>query len=165
MTLGTNREKMTPPPGYSASLTCRTCRNWRMFAAGHEALQLLPRLQIAKLGHGRQLLVMQHEHAFHHGLLPLEQQTRLTALDALDTRVERSLGVPVGFEIRAAGGLAPHEICEIDEADQAAELVEIAAARADRRQREMVFQRERAHLGTRKRQQHLFRACRPPGLG
>ena len=59
-----------------------------MFAAGDEALQLLPRLEVAKLGRGRQLLVVQHQHAFDHRLLMVEQQARLILLDALEKQGE-----------------------------------------------------------------------------
>ncbi|KVT12733.1 hypothetical protein WT24_11750 [Burkholderia sp. MSMB1078WGS] len=110
-----------------------------MLGAGHEALQLLPRLQIAELGHGRQLFVVQHQHAFNRDLLPLEQQARFIVLDALDARVERSLGMTIEFEIRAGRGRASHEVREVDDAYQAAELVEVTVAGAGGRKSEMVF--------------------------
>lgn len=110
-----------------------------MLAARDETLQLLPRLEVAKLGHGRQLVVVQHQHALDYRLLVVEQQARLILLDALDTRVERGLGLAVRLDIVAHRGLAPHEVREVDDPDQATNLVEITAPGANRRQRKMVL--------------------------
>ncbi|KVT75405.1 hypothetical protein WK56_05840 [Burkholderia ubonensis] len=78
-----------------------------MVAARDEALQLLPGLKVAKLGHGRQLFVVQHQHALDYHLLVVEQQAGRIVLDPLDTSVERGLGPAIGFDIFARRGLSP----------------------------------------------------------
>ncbi|WP_157652271.1 hypothetical protein [Burkholderia ubonensis] len=52
-------------------------------------------------------------------------------LDPFDAGVERRLGVAVWLDIFSCNGLASHEVREIDDANQAAELVEVAATGAD----------------------------------
>lgn len=103
-----------------------------MLSTCDKALQVLPGIQVTKLGDGRSLFVVQHQHALDHRLLLVEQQAGLILLDALDTRVERGLGPAVGFEIFARRGLAPQEVREVGDPDEATNLVEITALGANR---------------------------------
>ena len=68
-----------------------------MLSTGDKALQAIPGFQITKLGHGRQLFVVQHQHTLDHHLLLVEQQARLILLDPFDAGVARALGMAVWF--------------------------------------------------------------------
>ncbi|WP_175761909.1 hypothetical protein [Burkholderia ambifaria] len=106
------------------------------------------------------MFVVQHQHALDHHLLVVEQQAGMIVLDPIDTRVKRSLRPAIWLDIFARRGLSPHEVREVNDPDQATNLVEITAPGANRRQGEMVFQRARAYLGGRGNNISFVRACR-----
>lgn len=63
--------------------------------ADNKALQLVPGIQITKLRHCGQLLIVQHQHPFDRRLFLVQQQARFAMLNASDACVQDGLRLPI----------------------------------------------------------------------
>ncbi|KGS05869.1 hypothetical protein X977_3285 [Burkholderia pseudomallei MSHR7504] len=90
-------------------------RDRRLPAAGHEALQPIPRRQIAMLRNCCQLFVMHDQYSLHVGQLVFAQRPRVTTFTTRYTSFQYGFSSSVQVEIGARSRLAPHEERKIDD--------------------------------------------------
>ncbi|KVW12568.1 hypothetical protein WK92_24975 [Burkholderia ubonensis] len=83
---------------------------------------------------------MDDQNAFDGCQFVIEQKAAFAELDSRDARIERRFGPPVWLELGAGRGRIPQVERQIDDADQATELLKVATATTHGCQRQMIFQ-------------------------